>query len=159
MARVKTWFDERKRDKRLRKNILYSLIGFAISYTLFCVAISLFSVDDQQAKFYQSLWGGPIGLAIQWFVFGDRVKALRAKVNLTWLIAFITSRLTLVKFAFWLINLAAYSILLHQAGLPAQEANVVPAPFVSMLFYAVMARWVITDQSEGQEDRNGVIQP
>ncbi len=138
--------------KRVGKNSVLSLVAWGLMYILFYIEVSQLDWQSQHAKLAWSAMGLPLGIAIQVFVFRDRLKAIRARMtewsarrNL-WSATKLLTRWGLAKFLFFLLNQTAYALMLHRVGLPYWLAALLIAPLISFLYFAVTTLWVIAAQ-------------
>lgn len=125
---------------RFGKNAMLSIGAWVILYGVFNVEVSCLDIDNRLAKLLWSIMGMPSGLAIQWFVFGDRVMALRESMSWRRLTARLSWRLVTAKTAFFFANLGAY--IAAALLLPCQLAAPVAAIVMSVAYYAVTLRWI-----------------
>ncbi len=151
--KAQEWFWSHVNDERFRKHICASLAAWAALYAVFLIEISSLNMNSQGAKLTMTPLGIPVGLLVQWFVFGDKVIALKTRFSLKKIWLFLGSRWAVAKVLFFVANQVIYAVLLHEIGFPAWAAAIVAAPFVSITYYYVTNRWVIPRQSAKKTDK------
>ncbi len=127
---------------RFGKNSILSTGAWLVLFGLFIFAVSRLDMNSQHAKVYWSFLGAPVGLAIQWMVFGDRLSALRQKMSIKRLAGRLSWRFLAVKGMFFLVNQVAYGALLIKAGLPYWAAAPTAAVTISTVYFMVTLLFV-----------------
>ena len=135
---------------RFGKNSILSTSVWLLMFGLFYVAVSRLDVNSQQAKLIWSPLGAPMGLAIQWAVFEDRLRGLRQRMSIKRLAGRLGWRFITVKVTFFFVNQIAYGALLVKAGLPYWAAAPTSAATVSIVYYLVCL-FFVTASRRGQE--------
>jgi hypothetical protein len=136
-------------DRRLRKNIIFSLAGWVMIQQVIFHVLMARGLDSHAAKALCSPIGAPVGVVIQLIVFGDRARAL-VKLRQWRLTVFGGGKYAGGKFGLFLLNQALYAVLLHQASLSPTWANTAAAPIGSLLGYA-LCMWA-TDPSRTMKE-------
>jgi hypothetical protein len=134
-GRIKGWLKALLHDRRLRKNISYSLAGWVMVQQVVFHALMAKGLDSHAAKALCSPIGAPIGVAIQLVVFGDRARMLVKLRSLR--MVFGSGKYAGGKVGMFFFNQALYAALLHQASLSPTWANTAAAPVGSLLSYGL----------------------
>lgn len=138
--RARIGIEERLKKERFLRNVLASLVGWAIVNTIFYIEVRHFDVGRQAAHVSKTPIGAPLGFMIQWIVFGDRVKAIielegkRPKLELAvrWVIS---------KAPFFFLNQALFWALVLWLGMPFVLTPFVIPPIASAIHYFVDDKW------------------
>lgn len=141
-AWLRSWY---KRHDRFSKNVIGSLASWAFINAVFLVEVHFFGVGQHAANASKSPLGIPTGIAIQGWVFGDRLKAIRRsprrrpKVELV--VRWFASRIP-----FFLLNQALFSLWVGPLGLSYKLTPFVLSPAAALIHYVVDKKWTFRIQ-------------
>jgi hypothetical protein len=124
------------------RNIVLSLLGWGLMYSLFLIEVSELGWQSQHAKLSITPLGFPLGIFIQWLVFRDSVRAILGSMNLWDAIRRHGARWLLVKALSFTLNQFGYAVVLHMAGMPYWAAYPVSASILSVVYFAINRWWV-----------------
>lgn len=138
MSRAK--FVSLYRGSQLFRNSVLSLGGWLLMYLVFLFEVTHLDWSSQQAKLSITPIGIPLGIAIQWLVFGDNVKRILRLRNpkLTFRCS---GKWLAVKAASFFANQLSYAVVLHQIGLPYMVAYPTAAAGMSLIYFAINRFW------------------
>jgi hypothetical protein len=156
MKHIGSWVWER-RDERVVRNCYLSIMAWLVMYGVFYLEVSHMNLNSQQAKLIISPLGAPLGFAIQWLVFRDRINVaesgtgLGPRVRQVWVTTIQTARhigprwwtVKLVSFG---VNQYAYAMMLHALGLPYWLAYPAAASALGLVYYKLNDAWVFVDK-------------
>ncbi len=128
------------RDSQLFRNSVLSLIGWGLMYMVFLFEVTHLDWTSQHAKLSITPIGIPIGIAIQWLVFGENIKQILRLRNPRLTLKCGSKWLT-VKAAAFLANQLSYAVVLHQVGLPYMVAYPTAAAGMSLVYFALNRLW------------------
>jgi hypothetical protein len=122
--------------RRFWKNFFWSAAGWLFVNTVFFLEVAVFGMGEQTAHMTKTPIGTPVGIAIQLFVFRDRLEIItsqdgkRSKLELVslWVVS---------KASFFALNLIFFNALVIQGGAPFWVAPFVISPIASVIHYWV----------------------
>lgn len=125
---------------RFGKNAMLSTGAWLFMFGVFYIEVSHLGISSRRAKLLWSPMGIPSGLAIQWFVFGDRVITLQQKMSWRRFAARLSWRFAAAKLVFLFANQFAFIVALMM--LPYLVAAPAAAVFMSVAYYIVTLLWI-----------------
>ena len=133
------------------RNIVLSLLGWTLMYSVFIVEVSELGWQSPQAKLSITPLGFPLGIFIQWLVFRDSVRAIMGSMNLWDAVRRHGVRWLLVKVLSITANQFGYAAVLLMAGMPYWAAYPVSASILSVVYFAINRWWVFPTSAQVEE--------
>jgi hypothetical protein len=147
MGYLKRWFWE----NRFRRNIVLSFVAWVMMQQLvFHLLVYKGDMPSPAAKALLSPLGAPLGVLIQWAVFGDRVRSLWRASGWRRTIFGGGRKYAAAKIGLFFLNQALYALFFYEAGLSPGRANTAAAPIGSLASYALLM-WVTGLKNSDEE--------
>jgi len=128
------------RNSQLFRNSVLSLSGWLLMYLVFLFEVIHLDWSSQHAKLSITPIGIPIGIVIQWLVFGENVKQI-VSLNDFKLTFKCGGKWLAIKMAAFFANQFSYAVVLHQVGLPYMVAYPAAAAGMSLIYFGVNRFW------------------
>jgi hypothetical protein len=130
------------RKSPLFRNIVLSVLGWALMYLVFLFEVRQLGWQSQHAKLSITPLGFPLGIFIQWLVFRDSVRAILGSMSLWKAIKRNGVRWLAAKVLSFTVNQLGYAVVLHMAGMPYWAAYPASASILSLVYFAINRWWV-----------------
>jgi hypothetical protein len=127
-------------SSQLFRNSVLSFGGWLLLYLVFLFEVTHLDWSSQHAKLSITPIGIPLGILIQWWVFGENIKRIVGLRSLK-LTFSCGGKWLALKVAAFFANQVSYAIVLHQVGLPYMVAYPTAATVMSLVYFAINRFW------------------